>query len=313
MQVAEPEILGIVDDDRIRVGDIDPRLNNGRRNQYVELTVDKIHHQFSEFAGIHLAVSHCHTSLWTQLPDQSLDLSDRLHAIVDKIDLTVTGQLILDRLADDVLIEKMALRSNRLTVGRRRGNHRQVARAHQRELERTRYRGGRQRQRIDVRFDLPQLLLGRDAELLLLIDNQQPEIFEYDILAENFMRPDQDVDLTCCRRLKDGPSLLGTFDPTQVLDPHRKILQSIIKGPVMLQGQNRRRDQYGHLLGIGHRLECRTNRHLRLAEAHIAADQPIHRRSTLHVLFDKLRRRLLIGCILINERRLQLVLQIAVR
>lgn len=45
----------------------------------------------------------------------------------------------------------------------------------------------------------------------------------------------------------------------------------------MLQGQNRRRHQHGHLLAVGRGLERRSDRHFGLAEAHIAANQTIHR------------------------------------
>ena len=80
----------------------------------------------------------------------------------------------------------------------------------------------------------------------------------------------------------------------------------------MLQGENRRRHQHGDLLAVHGRLERCADRHLGLAEAHVAADQPVHRLVGLHVLLDGRHGRLLVGRVLPLERRLQLVLQIAV-
>ena len=81
----------------------------------------------------------------------------------------------------------------------------------------------------------------------------------------------------------------------------------------MLQGQNRRRHQHGHLLAVGRGLERRSDRHFGLAEAHIAANQTIHRLIGLHVPLDGLRRGLLVGRILPHERGFQLLLQISIR
>ena len=41
---------------------------------------------------------------------------------------------------------------------------------------------------------LRELLLGRDAELLLLVDDQQPQVAEFDLLAQYLVGADQDVD-----------------------------------------------------------------------------------------------------------------------
>ena len=51
-------------------------------------------------------------------------------------------------------------------------NDREVACAHEREVERAGNRRGRQRQRVDLRPQLPQLLLGCHAEPVLFIYNR---------------------------------------------------------------------------------------------------------------------------------------------
>ena len=55
---------------------------------------------------------------------------------------------------------------------------------------------GGQRQRVDFGSQLAQLLLGRHAELLLLVDNKQSQVVEFHLLAQDLVRTDQDVDAT---------------------------------------------------------------------------------------------------------------------
>ena len=51
----------------------------------------------------------------------------------------------------------------------------------------------------------------------------------------------------------------------------------------MLESQNGSRRQHRHLLGIRDRLEGGAHRHLRLAVAHVAAKQAVHRQRGFHV------------------------------
>lgn len=60
MKIAQAEILGIIDDDRIGVGNVDAVFDDRGRNQHVELPVDKIHNQLFELFGRHLAVADSH-------------------------------------------------------------------------------------------------------------------------------------------------------------------------------------------------------------------------------------------------------------
>ena len=126
------------------------------------------------------------------------------------------------------------------------------------------------------------------------------------------MGTDQDVDTP---RFEVGtylPRLLGGLGAVEILDPHGEIAQALREGAVVLQGEDRRRHQHRYLLAVHGSLERRADRHLGLAEAHVAAHQPVHRLVGLHVLLDGRDGRLLVGGVLPLERRLQLVLQVTV-
>ena len=61
--------------------------------------------------------------------------------------------------------------------------------------------------------------------------------------------------------------------------------EALTEGAPVLLGQHRGGRQQRTLLAGGHRLEDRPNRHLGLAEADIATDQPVHRLGALHIAF----------------------------
>ena len=80
----------------------------------------------------------------------------------------------------------------------------------------------------------------------------------------------------------------------------------------MLLGQHRRRHEHRHLVAGVDRLERRANRQLRLAEADVAAQQPVHRPRGLHVALDVVDRRELVGRFLVRKRRVELALPLGV-
>ena len=71
---------------------------------------------------------------------------------------------------------------------------RQLAHAGQRQLQRARDRRRGQGQHVDVGAQLLQPLLVGDAEMLLLVDDDQAEVLELDRLAEQRVGADDDVD-----------------------------------------------------------------------------------------------------------------------
>ena len=80
----------------------------------------------------------------------------------------------------------------------------------------------------------------------------------------------------------------------------------------MLEGQHGGRHEHRHLLGVARRLEGSTYGHLGLAEAHIAAHQTVHGSRLLHVHLHIIGRLQLVGRVFVEERSLQLMLQVVV-
>ena len=133
---------------------------------------------------------------------------DRLDAVVDEEDLAAAVELAQDRVADQPGRGLGDARLDRQPILRRRLDQREVAHARQREVQRPRDRRGRERQHVDLAAQLLEPLLGRDPEALLLVDDDQAQVAELDVLAEQAMRPDHEVD-RAGREPVDGRVLLA--------------------------------------------------------------------------------------------------------
>ena len=81
----------------------------------------------------------------------------------------------------------------------RRLDDRDVAQAGQRHVERARDRRRREREHVDLEPQRAEELLLRDAEALLLVDDDEPELLRDDVAREDPVRPDEHLDLALAR------------------------------------------------------------------------------------------------------------------
>ena len=164
--------MGVVDNNRIGVGDVESRFNDGGAEQHVVLASDEVEHDFLQFIAFHLAMGYSDTASWYVTRNEVMYIHDVLHSVMDEEDLTVSSHLEEDGFADELTVEGAELSLYRIAVGRRRVDDTEVAGAHHRELECSRNRCGGQCQRIHVGFHLLEFFLHGNAELLFLIDDK---------------------------------------------------------------------------------------------------------------------------------------------
>ena len=260
-----------------------PEFDDVGRQQHVELAVDEILHGVFDGGRRELAVRHGHADLGHQLAQLDRDLGQVLDARADIEGLAAAILFAQQGLSDGDAVERRDEGAHGQAIDRRRGDQAHVAHAGQSELQGARDRRGGERQHMDVGAQLLQPLLVGDAEMLLLVDDQQAEILELDALGQQGVGADHDVERALLHRLPGGLRLLGADQPRQPPDPHRQALEALDEGPVMLARQQRRRADHRHLLAREGGDEGRAQRHLGLAEADIAADQAIHRLARRHV------------------------------
>jgi hypothetical protein len=151
-----------------------------------------------------------------------LDVGDARHHVEA---LATAVALAPQRLAHDHRIEGRDERAHGQAVDRRRGDQRQLAHTRQRQLQGARDRRGGQRQHMHVLAQLLQALLVRDAEVLLLVDDQQAEPLEGDRLAEQRVRADRDVDGAVADAGLDAASSLAADQARGLADAARQPLK----------------------------------------------------------------------------------------
>ena len=112
---------------------------------------------------------------------------------------------------------------------------------------------------------------------MLLVDDEQAETRELDAALQQPMRADHDVGLAVLETLQHLVDLARAAKARQRFDLHRPVGEAIREGLIVLLRQQRRRHQHRDLLAGLDGDERGAQRHLGLAEAHIAAHDAIHR------------------------------------
>ena len=132
------------------------------------------------------------TSRVTQVADRV----DRLDAVVDEVDLPAARQLAADGARDDRPGRSL---TTLVWIDRRSfGGVSMIDMSRMPTSDMLSVRGigvARHRQHVDLAPQLLDPLLVRDAEPLLLVDDQQAEVAELDVLRQQAVRADDDVDL----------------------------------------------------------------------------------------------------------------------
>ena len=150
VQIAHAELVRVVDDHRIGIGDIQSGFDDVGADEHVVFLIDKAQQYPFQLFTVHLPVGAGHIHIGAEAAHHGGDVAEAFHAIVHEENLPTAIDLVVDRLLDELVVEDPNLGMNRLPVGRRGTDDTQVAGRHEAELERTRDRGGRQREGIHV-------------------------------------------------------------------------------------------------------------------------------------------------------------------
>ena len=248
----------------------------GRQQEIVGALVEGGHHGF-ELGRRHPAMRHGDADLGHHLAQFLAHLVEIGDARRDIEDLPAAVALPQDRLAHHHRIERRHEGAHRQPVDRRRGDDAHLAHAGERQLQGARDRRRGQGQHMHVGLQLLQPLLLGDAEMLLLVDDDEAEMGETHILGEERVGADDDLDPAGGKFVLGLLRLLGRDQARQLRDTHRQPGETLAEAAVVLARQQGRRHDDRDLPAGKRGDEGGAQRDLGLAEADIAADQPVHR------------------------------------
>ena len=144
-------------------------------------------------------------------------------------------------------------------------------------MQRPRDRRGGQREHVDLEPERAQELLLRDAEPLLLVEDDEPEVLRDDVAREDAVRSDEHVHLPVLE-VREDPLLVGAASEARHhVHPHREVAIPLAERVPVLLGEDRRRAEDERLPAVERDPERGAHGHLGLPEADVAADEAIHR------------------------------------
>ena len=162
-----------------------------------------------------------------------------------------------------------------------------------------------ERQHVHLQAELAQELLLRDAEALLLVDDDEAEIRRDDVTREDAVRADEDVHLARSELCERALHVRRGAEPRHHLAHDREVAVALAKRVPVLLREDRGRCQHKRLPPVERDRERRANRDLRLAEPDIAADEPVHGTRRLEILLHCLDRLELVRRLAERERGLE--------
>ena len=313
MELAQAETVGMVDDQRVRIGDIKTGLDDCGTHEHVYVAMPEVADDLVELLLPHLAVGDADVRLGHQRVDLVGDGRDVLHTIVDIEHLAASQQFAAYGCGDLRILVGAHIGQHRQPVFGRGGERGHLANAGHGHFQRARDRRGRQGQHVHVGAQGFQRLLVFHAETLLLIDDDESQILELDFRVQQLVRADDHVHRAGFQPLDGLVDLFGGLESAHGRHIDRETLESFAERLVMLLDKQRGGHEHGHLLAVLHGLEGGTQCDFGFAEAHVAADEAVHRHGLFHVGFNFVDGGELVGGFLIGEGVFQLFLPWGVR
>ena len=229
------------------------------------------------------------------------------------IDLTAAPEFTPDGLGHNAIVIFQHIGLNGLTLKGRLLDGAHVPDAGKRHVERAGNRRGAQRQHIHADEILFEFFLVAHAEPLLLVNDDKPQIAELYIIREQPVGSDHNIHGAVLQPAQRFLLFPRTAVAGEQPDADGKRLHPRRGGVEVLPRQDGGRGQNRTLLAAHHALESCAQGNLGFANAHIAAEQPVHRPGLFHVVLDFGGGRQLVSGLLIGEPLLKIVLPCVIR
>ena len=179
IELREAEVIGAIDEHRVRVRHVEAALDDERGDEDVHLAADEAVHDVLELALAHLTVRDGDARARHDATDAIGVCDDRLDAVVDEEHLAAAIELARDPLVDQaVVVARLDEGQHGRSVARRRLHERHVAQAGERQVQRARDGRRREREHVGLELELLEPLLVLHTEAMLLVHDDEPEVGE---------------------------------------------------------------------------------------------------------------------------------------
>ena len=194
IELRQPEVVGAVHEHRVRVGHVQPRLDDHRGHEHVDVAGDESVHHVFQITITHLAVTDGDSCSRNHAANPVGDRLNGLDAVVDKEYLTAAIELPGDALLDQSLVPRLHEGQHGRSITRCSLHQRHVPQPGEGQVQRARYRRRGERQHVGLQPELLQPLLVLHAESVLLVDDDEAEVREANIGTQQPVGADDDVD-----------------------------------------------------------------------------------------------------------------------
>ena len=315
VQVGQAVAVGLVDEDRVGIGNVEAAFDDRRRQQQVELV--RRRSRPSPLPARPRASGRGRCAMrasGTICRSRLATISMSLHAVVDEVDLPAAVQFAQDRVADQLVVP-----ARRPCVSTARRSSGGVSRF---EMSRTptsdmcSVRGIGVAESASAHRPSCRSAFSRSF-------TSTPNRCSSSMMTSPRLWNSTSFDASRCVPMT--MSTLPAFSPSTISRSssgvqkrlslamsNGKLGHPLAEAVEVLLGEDRRRHEHGHLVAVVDRLERGPHGDFGLAEADVAAEQPVHRPRPLHVGLDRVDRGELVGRFVIGKRRVELALPVAV-
>src|SRR5438270_2753748 len=247
IELRKSESIGAIDEHGVGVGHVQSGFDDHRRDEYVDLAVDEGAHHFLQVSLPHLSMAHTNTRARDDSPDMFRHTIDRFHSIVDEEHLAAAIELARNTFVDQSVVPRLDIREHRRSIARSCLHQRHIPQTGQRKVQRTGNRCGSQSQDISIQSKLLEAFLVFDTEAVLLVNDDESELGEGDVVAEQAVRADYNISSPRFEIGDDGLLFFRGLKAAEGLHIDRKISESLTESARMLIGKNGRGHQHYHL------------------------------------------------------------------
>ena len=208
----------------------------------------KVHHHIFQRVFLHLPVRDGDLHFRHQLAQGGCEAVDIGHAVVEEIHLPLAVLFAQDGITDQRvgIINHIGL--NRVALLWRAFQQAQIAHAHHAHVQGAGDGRGRKGQHVHPALVVLDPFLVRDAETLLLVDDQKAQVLHVDVPAQQPVRADKDIQFTPGSLCQHLFVCLGGAETADIVYRHREAFKALLDGLVVLLHQNGGRGQEGDLL-----------------------------------------------------------------